>query len=510
MKKRNVLLVGGLMAVLACGAQQINPLTMAVINSYTELISANPNDYMSYLQRGQEYLNLGDMQKAEEDLLNALKCTPEKETDLRSQEYSLLSDIYLTRGENEKALDALTTALKADPNSYAIRYKLGRLYLTLDRPDDAYRTFQGLQNLKSRSQEAYYGMAQAAARLGKTQEAVDLIEQIKNADQNSFVTYLRIGNVYEDLNQNDKAAANYLRSYSLSNKNSSPLDALMALASKDYQAVASALDSNIKAAPTNIMLHYLKSFVALENGNYNDAIREGNELLLLPDGQDASVYRLLAISYQALGNQSAALESINKAAAMDPNDPLVLIEQIDMTMNSDPKAAAAIADKALTANGSNLDLMMEAAKANIMARNGEKARDILNTIVMTDPSNVESLVLRGYVNTELLDDAKTGINDYTRASNIDAADNYNKIYKALAKVKAGKAMDADSIITGIANSDPDAQTLYYLAAYYAQTGNLEKAKETADKAVAKGYSNVFNLKQNKAPMLNLQPIHHLF
>ena len=510
MNKKKIIILGSILAAtLAVNAQQINPLTLSVINSYTEMLQLDPKDYMSYFQRGTEYYNLGELAKAEEDLLNAIKYTPAKENSFLEKEYSLLSDIYIKRNQNDKALEALREALKADPNSYPSRYKLGNLYLAMNRPEEAYNMFRSLMNLKSRSQEGYFGMAQAAAALGRPQEVEELIKEVTNADLNSYLTYLRVGKLYELLGQNDRAAANYLIAYNMAENSSSPVDSLFELASKDYNTVCSAIDQLIAASPENGVPHYLKASIAFDNQDYATAIKECKTILGLEDGQQPFIYSLLALSELYSGDTALALSDINKAVSLDPNNISLLNNQAAILMESDPALAAQVAEKALKIDGSDLTSIMLAAKAYYMTGDGQKALQMLNNAIMTDPSNVEAILLRGDVNANLIKDAKQAAADYTRAGTVEASDSFSKAAKALAKYKAGKAMDAESIVAEMINGNPDADTLYCIATYYAQTGNLDKAKEMADKAVAKGYKNQYYLKHSSQPVLNLKPIHNL-
>lgn len=321
MKRYKILLAGGFLATsLLAGAQQIDPITRAVIESYTEMIGQNPKDYMSYFQRGEEYFKLGEYEKAEADILNAIKNTPSKDASFIEKEYSLLSDLYLGQNNPEKAIEVLQEGLKAAPSSYYNRYKLGNLYLALDKPQDAYNTFRILQSMNSRSQEAYYGMGLAAAALGRYPEVDDLIEQVKNANLNSYLTYQRIGDLYEAMNKNDKAAANYIQAYSMTENSSTPLESLVKLAAKDYNNVAAELDKLISAVPANASLRFIKASIAFNNGKYDIAAQDCRDLLKLKDGQEPFVYSLLAQSELNSGNADAALEAIKQAESLAPED----------------------------------------------------------------------------------------------------------------------------------------------------------------------------------------------
>lgn len=319
MKKYKYLLAGGILATaLFAGAQEIDPITKAVLNTYTEMIAKNPKDYMSYYQRAEEYLGIGEVDKAKADLEDAIRNTPAKDTSFLEKEYALLCDVYIFKDDMDKAIETLQTGLKEAPTSYYNRFKLGNLYLALDRPEEAYNTFRQLQSLKSRSQEAYYGMGLAAAALGRTQEVEDLIQQVINANLNSYLTYQRAGEMYEAIGKNDKAATNYIRAYTMVETSNEPLESLVKLASKDYATVNSELQKILESVPSNVTMRYIKATIAEDNGDHATAISDLNALIAMNEGREPFVYSLLAKSQLNAGNIEAALEAINQAETLAP------------------------------------------------------------------------------------------------------------------------------------------------------------------------------------------------
>ena len=60
-----------------------------------------------------------------------------------------------------------TMHLRCHPKTMHCFTKKGNVALYLNRPEDAYESFAAMQRLKSRSQEAFFGMARADIMMDK-------------------------------------------------------------------------------------------------------------------------------------------------------------------------------------------------------------------------------------------------------------------------------------------------------------------------------------------------------
>lgn len=141
MNIRNLLIGSAICVAMAGNAQQINPMTRAVLNGYQEVLDENPKDYQTLYERAGQYYRLDMYNEALVDIIKAIDYTPAKETIMKSNEYSLLADIYIQTKEYEKALSAVQSALDITPGDYALVYKKGNICLYLKKGEEAYRTF---------------------------------------------------------------------------------------------------------------------------------------------------------------------------------------------------------------------------------------------------------------------------------------------------------------------------------------------------------------------------------
>ena len=74
-----------------------NPITKAMMEVYQQELDADPRNYEVYFRRANEYYNLSQYLRALSDINEAIKYTPDTETDLLFQEYTLRANIYYDR-----------------------------------------------------------------------------------------------------------------------------------------------------------------------------------------------------------------------------------------------------------------------------------------------------------------------------------------------------------------------------------------------------------------------------
>ena len=513
MKFKSLLLSVALMAAPAAFAQQISPLTKAVLRGYKEILRENPQDYSTLYQRATQYYNLSMYDNALVDIIKALDYTPAKEKELRLDEYSMLADIYIQTKEYDKAMSAVDNALALAPQDYALLYKKGNVALYLNKPEEAYSSFAAMQRLKSRSQEAFFGMARADIMMGKTEDARDLITEAQNADPTNYLTFCRVGELYEDMNEDENAAASYLSGFSLADgKSSRPLESLILLARKNYAAVDTAIKYAISRTDNTDALYFLQASIAYNSGNFNQAYEGFKSLLESKEGQIGSVYSTMAQCCVALNKMSDATTYADLAILKDNSvENQIVKSKVELAAGNAPAALLA-ATKALQVSTTSTAALTQSALANMALNDPKAAIKSLNEAIMTDPTDIYAQMLRAYVNREMIKDSKEAVMDYTRIANSTEPENFmESTYKALAQALAGKKLDADSTMEKALReqNDKTKDDFYYAAIYYAQTGDLDKAKSMIDNALSLGYQNLYNLYTNTTANLNIAPIRHL-
>lgn len=499
---RKLFLIPAIALTLGCAsaaAQTISPIARAMLEGYTELLKEDPKDYTTLYERGAQYFALSMYDNALSDIVKAIEYTPVKEQQMLVQEYSLLADICIELKQYPQALKAVEQALAINPDNYTNLYKKGNICLYLKQPQEAYRAFSSMQRLRSRSQEAYFGMAKANAMMGKTAEAEELMKEAEAADPSNYITYCRLGDLCMDLNDHDKAAVNYLAAFGLADDTSRPVASLYLLAERDYAPVANAIDYAISKTAKPTPLYFLKGNLGYAAGAYASAYDAFKSLLDMPDGRETSVYSQMARTCLALDRLAEADANVGIALSNDATaDLLALRSNINLAQGNAP-VAVENASKALRMDADNLEALIALAEALIATGEDKEALTYLNQAVMLDPSDTRALMLRAWVQKNRLKDDRAANNDYHRVATSPAAKPLAIMHKALAQSLSGKQMDAEATMKDALADNPTKEMLYYASIYYDSTGRPDQANAMRERAIAAGYQHELNLRTKSVP-----------
>lgn len=93
---------------------------------------------------------------------------------------SVRGALYYREGKPEAALPDLELAASAEPDGAMIQYRLGQVYLALDRLSDALRYFRRAAELAPNDYPAQVHLANALAEAGQTTESDAIMERIRN------------------------------------------------------------------------------------------------------------------------------------------------------------------------------------------------------------------------------------------------------------------------------------------------------------------------------------------
>lgn len=501
MKYRRILslLIAG--CALTASAQQLSPLSKAMLDGYSKVLAENPQDYQTLYDRAAQYYNLSLYDLALMDITKAIQYTPDKEKALLAQEYSLLSDIRVEEKEYGKALEAVNKAIELAPESYADIYKQGNICLYLNRPEEAYRVFSQLQRFKSRSQEAYFGMAKACIMKGNLKEAEALMEEAEKADPSNWLTYCRIGDLLTDMKDHRSAAMKYISAFALAENSSRPLESLLSLGEKDYPAVADAFNSAISQTPNKLPLYFLKANIANRAGAYTDAEEAFSNVLADNEGRQPGVWAAYAEALLALNRIDEAVKAAESATESGPTVSNYALLSRCLLASGEAKQAALTALKAYAADEHSPEAMEALIDAQIASGNDKEAMTILNELIMTNPENVRAVAVRGNLKDKM-GDLQGARADFQRGGNLVPTSPEDTVWVAYCKNRIGKKFDADAMVEEL-GTNADKNVSYLLATYYATTGNTDKGRQWLDRAIAQGYSNLYNLNTNTTDLLNV-------
>lgn len=469
-----------------------NPITKAMMDVYNQELEANPQDYEIYFRRANEYYNLSQYLRALSDVDNAIKFTPESDTDLLFQEYSLRATIYIMSDRKEEALLDLSRACSLDPTSYATLYLKANTEFDLGKYSEAKADYSRLQRYDQRSIEPLFGLARIAVKENNLGLANEYADRAVSFDSANSDVYLRRADVRRMMGNNTGAVDDLIIALSTDKDNSRALVQLVAMSNEDYNAVITGLTSAIRQAPSVGMFVYLRAIIAQSHYRFLAAIDDFHLIIDENLYNYAGIYGSLAECYYAIGKYQEALTEINQALSMtaDNADYYVIRAKIRRAMNDNEKALES-ANAALEKLPDNPKAVVEKGLCEKSLGNYTEASNLFGNAIMDEPDNAYNYFLRAAVMTDNLKEYAPARSLYQRVINLEMNPMNVKSLKGFALMCQDKNADAVSWMENIlANvKDIDGSINYYAACLFSHIGNFERAFACMETSLENGYAD---------------------
>jgi len=122
--------------------------------------------------------------------------------------YSGIGDIYLVRGENEKAVEWLEKARKCKPESVDVLDSIGRALVALGRKEEVVEKFSKAIKLQ-KDMENVRSLVEAMRRMKEHDKAVEVLEEMIEANPQRLEIMFELGMLFERTDRLDKAEQYY-------------------------------------------------------------------------------------------------------------------------------------------------------------------------------------------------------------------------------------------------------------------------------------------------------------
>ncbi len=485
-----------------------------------------------------------DMDPGQSDLSEATIAKVEANTPADYEAVATLIQSALTKGLNDENT-AFAKKMLADVQLTRGQAMAGLMLRTQGRRqmmlrDQAVETLrEAVQNDPSLA-EAHLLIARLALLPGGDPElvleaATDAIKLLGDDPERASAAYLMRAGARETLEQKEEEL-NQALDLDADNLDALRLRAALYLEMKNVDLAVEDLKKIFEIDPSNIQVASaaVEKLVELE--------RADEAATLLSDAITASpsegLYRLRALLYRMLDREDDALEDLNKAIAMQPQDPVALLQRAEIALGRDDinaakrdyKAAVAAAPAVeqisqgvivrcfiAVAEGRMADAIsdmrtlvalepeepmrkIQLASFLLQDDRPRQAIDTLTEVIATDPTNASALRNRADAKLSVGEHA-SAIEDYEaaiRAIETDAAATDGELAGALnnlAWVLATSPVDAirnaprSLELSARANQltgETEAHILSTVAAGYAESGDFEKARQFSRLAIEAG------------------------
>lgn len=204
--QKNLIMTGGIIYIfiLCILSYQRSGVFKDNLSIYTDAIEHNPSA-TAYNNRGDEYSDRKDHQKAIEDFTNCLALNPRYIHALKNRGLS-----YERMNNMEMAAKDFEGEIKNTPNDPDSYINFGRALKALNRFDESVKQYTKAIAIHPSSSEAYLGRAEAYSRMGKIDNSIeDLSEIIKLNPGHIDPIYSNRGMMYTQTGKLDLAIQDF-------------------------------------------------------------------------------------------------------------------------------------------------------------------------------------------------------------------------------------------------------------------------------------------------------------
>jgi tetratricopeptide (TPR) repeat protein len=434
-------------------------------------ISEHPNSAELYRERGDAHADLGDMEKALADYLDAARIDP-----ANGEAHFLCGNVLAEMDEHERAIECYTASINADPNPAALANR-GNSYLALDEPKKAVEDYSA--SIKAYIEDddmtlevitIFLARGEAYSMLNMHMEAIADYSEALIRDEHErgnresildteYVLAQR-GNMYEDVGWYADAEKDFAKAVSICQDKSTEL---------------------YRMALTKSL--YSRGRIHADNGEYEKAIEYYGQAIGA-GFECGDPYCFRAEAYLATGRDEAALDDCNSALRIYPGAFFANRLRGNIYLNAE-RYADAVADFSVVLEHSPAHTeayVLRGSAYMMMDRSDEAIRDLTRALTI-DFECADAYELRGalYSSQEQYDKA---LEDASRL--IELKPDYSDAYSMRGDVYTnidGMENEAIADYTKAIKLDPKNAEAYFMRGMvYAEQGKKLRATKDFTKA----------------------------
>lgn len=451
---------------------------------FNKEIKENPNNGYAYMSMAVLQMDANDFSSAQTSIEQAIRKLPKKDKEWLGRAYASRAHLYTIAGDTVKAIGNFDHAIKVNPNDEDLYEHYAQLLYELRRYDEGSRLYREMVSLNPNSVMGYMGLGRNAYAQGNYDEAI-----------NQYNTVIRM---YDDYSSGYAFCA---ESYLKLGKYLEAADDIMKAMSIDNDAKAHHYLFEFPDDQTTLLVTKLKG-MAVKNPHdaewyyymgqlYNDKKMYAKAIEALKKAYDIDAHpvflELIAYSYQSMGDYQNALETVNEALQMRPDDMDLISAKADI-MGESGDVDDAIGEWSRYIEKSP-DFFYGYYRRGFFKDNWGRTDEALEDYdmsIMLEPTYAYAYLGKGDMLMRRGETDKA-LEAYRKVVELDTVPNNQScaMYALLALGEKDKAIDYMQQV--IANDSTDCGNYYDGACFYSRIGNLDKSLANLRKAFELGF-----------------------
>lgn len=281
------------------------------------------------LQKFKIYKAQNNFEKALAEIQKLIRVFPKE-----AKYYGILGELYIDKGENDKALAAYNDLQKIDPENPYVHLSLADYYRKLKQNEKAFEEIK----LAFRSPEldidtkvkillSYYSITESFTELrGDANELCKILVEVHPDEAKAFSIYGDF--LYRD-RKIEEARTQYRKAIALDKEKYALWNQLLLIESElnDFPAMQKESKETIELFPNQALPYFFNGVSNIQLKNYQaavDVLIAGTEYVYDSDPLLSQFYANIGDAHNQLKNYSASDSAYNKALEIDPDNTYVL------------------------------------------------------------------------------------------------------------------------------------------------------------------------------------------
>lgn len=294
---------------------------------YQRELADHPDNGYAYLYLALLNEQLGEYGKGLTAVNNAIKYIPKKDKEFLVLAWHEKCDIHLAIGDNVQALDDLYKALKIDSKNTDTYEKRADIFFDLGKYDLADLDYEKMLSLDPGNTTAYMGLGRNAKIQEQWDQAIEYFNKAirlspENSSGYSFRAEALIGK-----GKYNEALDDIMKALSIDGDQKAYW--LMRQIPENYTSVLKTkLKIQMAKEPSENIWPFFIGDIAERNGDVRDALiyyEKANQI-----DPDADLLYKIADCYNNLGNHNKALQYIDEALSIEPEDETYIMQKAEI------------------------------------------------------------------------------------------------------------------------------------------------------------------------------------
>jgi tetratricopeptide (TPR) repeat protein len=281
------------------------------------------------LQKFKIYKAINNYEKALVEIQKLIKVFPKE-----AKYYGILGELYLDKGENEKAYAAYTDLQKVDPENPYVHLSLADYYRKLKQNDKSFNEIKAAFRSKDLDIDtkvkillSYYNITESYTELrADAEELCKILVDVHSDDAKAFSIYGDF--LYRDRNF-EEARVQFRKAIALDKEKYALWDALLRIESElnDFSAMEKESKETIELFPNQYLPYFFNGVSNIQLKNYQQAVDVLNAGLEYVFGNEpllSQFYANIGDAQNQLKNYAASDSAYTKALEIDGDNTYVL------------------------------------------------------------------------------------------------------------------------------------------------------------------------------------------